>query len=86
MPTASKDSPASLYAPVSLVLGIIAAVATAISAFVGIAVPLLAGSLAVTFAILGLVYRTNRASSLVGLIGGAVGVLYPVFLVSTLSA
>ena len=86
MPTVSKESPASLYAPVSLVLGIIAAVTAVISGFIGMAIPFLAGSLAVTFAVLGLVYRTNGTASLIGLIGGAVGVLYPVFLISTLSA
>lgn len=85
MPTASKDSPASLYGPVSLVLGIIALAAIAIGAFAGIAIPLLAGSLASTFAILGLVNRNNRPACLIGLIGGAVGLLYPVLVMSALT-
>ncbi|MFI5635402.1 hypothetical protein ACIA8E_39875 [Streptomyces sp. NPDC051664] len=85
MATGSTDTPASLYGPASLVLGIASAVATVISGFIGLAIPLLTGCLAVTFAILGLVQRINRGQCAIGLVGGAIGVLYPVFLIGALS-
>lgn len=85
MPTSSNDSPASLYGPASLVLGIASAVAAALSGFIGLAIPLLAGVLAVVFGVLGLVSKIRRGQCVIGLIGGAVGVLYPVFLIAALS-
>ncbi|MHC5904084.1 hypothetical protein ACVNF4_09305 [Streptomyces sp. S6] len=80
--TASNDSPATLYGPVSLVLGLVAAVTAALSGFIGIAIPLLTGALAVTFGLLGLTRRLNRGLSAAGAATGAVGVLYPVFVVA----
>ncbi|MFD1273688.1 hypothetical protein ACFQ51_24185 [Streptomyces kaempferi] len=77
--TTSADSPAALYGPVSLGLGIVALIAVALSGFIGIAIPLLASSLAVTFGILGLTRGPHRGRSVIGLATGSVGVLYPVF-------
>jgi succinate-acetate transporter protein len=81
MPTGPTDARASLYGSVSLVLGSAAALAAALIGWVGVALPLLFGSLAVTFAVLGLVHKINRRKCAIGLISGAVGVLYPVFLI-----
>jgi succinate-acetate transporter protein len=80
MPTGPTDPRASLYGSVSLVLGIASAVAAVLISWVGVALPLLFGSLAVTFAVLGLVHKINRRKCAIGLISGAAGVLYPVFL------
>ncbi|WP_055489832.1 hypothetical protein [Streptomyces sp. TP-A0356] len=85
MATGSTDTPASLYSPASLGLGIASTVAAVFSGYIGLAIPLLAGSLAVTFALLGLAGKINRKQCVIGLIGGAVGVLYPVSLIVALS-
>ncbi|MFJ3143126.1 hypothetical protein ACIPJM_11840 [Streptomyces halstedii] len=77
------DSPASLYGVASSVLGVISLVAAVLADYAGIALPSLCGSLAVTFAVLGLTKRLNRAQCAVGLATGCLGVLYPVFLVAT---
>lgn len=77
------DSPASLYGVASSVLGVVSLVAAVLADYAGIALPLLCGSLAVTFAVLGLTKRLNRAQCAVGLATGGLGVLYPVFLVAT---
>ncbi len=76
MPTGTTNTPAALYGPVSLVLGIAAVVGTAISGVVGIAVPILAGYFAITFGVLGLNSRANRTKCYIGLAGGAVSVTY----------
>ncbi|MFF5334728.1 hypothetical protein [Streptomyces sp. NPDC013181] len=77
MATVSSDTetPAALYGPVSLGLGVIAVIAAFLFGVFGI----LAGSLAVTFGILGLAGKTkaNRTQCAVGLATGAFGVLYP---------
>ncbi|MFD7704476.1 hypothetical protein [Streptomyces caelestis] len=78
MATGSADSPATLYGPVSLVLGTVALIATVFAGFLGIAFPLLFGSLAVTFALLGLGHGTGRGLCALGLAIGSSGVLYPV--------
>ncbi|MBO7936895.1 MULTISPECIES: hypothetical protein [Streptomyces] len=83
--TAPTDSPATLYGPVSLVLGVVATVTAALSGFIGIAIPLLAGALAITFGLLGLGRRLNRGLSAFGVATGSLGVLYPVFLVALLT-
>ncbi|CAL9288235.1 hypothetical protein [Streptomyces sp. NPDC003090] len=82
MTTGSADSPATLYGPVSLFLGVIALVAAVFAGFVGIAIPLLSGSLAVTFGFLGLGRGLGRGLCAAGLLTGGVGVLYPVILVA----
>ncbi|MFD5198627.1 hypothetical protein ACFWM7_00350 [Streptomyces sp. NPDC058375] len=71
--TGTVESPATLYGPVSLGLGVVALVA---AFFLGL-FALLAGSLAVTFGVLGLISGFNRTQCLAGLVLGAVGVLYP---------
>jgi len=81
MPTGPTDTRASLYGSVSLVFGIASAVAAVLIGWVGVALPLLFGSLAVTFAALGLAHKINRRKCAVGLISGAAGVLYPVYLI-----
>ncbi|MBB1245211.1 hypothetical protein GL263_16765 [Streptomyces durbertensis] len=72
------DTPATLYGPVSLGFGVIAVIAAFLLGPFGV----LAGSLAVTFGILGLVGRikVNRLPCAIGLVTGAFGVLYPVSL------
>lgn len=84
--TTSADSPAALFGPVSLVLGVVALIAAALSGFVGIAIPLLAGSLAVTFGILGLARSPHRGRSAIGLATGSLSVLYSVSLVVAFTA
>ncbi|MER7107933.1 hypothetical protein [Streptomyces sp. NPDC000229] len=86
MATGATDSPATLYGPVSIVLGTVALITAVFSGYLGIAIPLLAGSLAVTFAALGLGSKLNRGQCAIGLATGALGVLYPVFLVAAFSA
>ncbi|MEZ3182158.1 hypothetical protein KYY02_26860 [Streptomyces pimonensis] len=81
MAAGSADSPATLYGPVSLVLGTAALVAVVPAGLLGIAIPLLLGSLAVTFALLGLGQKLNRVQCGVGLVTGSLGVLHPVLLV-----
>ncbi|MGW9303296.1 hypothetical protein ACWHA3_21095 [Streptomyces cyaneofuscatus] len=77
MATGTTESPATLYAPVSLCLGVVAVV---LSFFLAV-FALLAGALAVTFGVLGLVSRVpvNRTQCYIGLAAGAVGVLLPLF-------
>ncbi|KOT38087.1 hypothetical protein ADK41_16905 [Streptomyces caelestis] len=82
MATGSADSPATLYGPVSLVLGTAASVTVVFAGLLGIAFSLLFGSLAVTFALLGLRQKLNRVQCGIGLATGSLGVLHPVLLVS----
>lgn len=86
MATGSADSPATLYGPVSLALGTVALIAAVFSGFVGIAIPLLFGSLAVAFALLGLARKLNRGQCAIGLATGSLSVLHPVLLAAALSA
>ncbi len=69
----SPETPANLYGPVSLGLGVVALIA---AFFLGL-FALLAGSLAITFGVLGLISGFNRTQCLAGLVLGAAGVLYP---------
>ncbi len=80
------DSPASLYGPVALVLGVVTLLTAVLSGFLGIAIPLLTGSLAVTFGVLGLTSKLNRGRSAVGLVTGCLGLLYPIFIIVAGSA
>ncbi|WP_030588164.1 hypothetical protein [Streptomyces anulatus] len=73
MGTGTDESPATLYGPVSLGLGVLALIA---AFFFGI-FAILAGSLAITFGVLGLISRFNRSQCIAGLSMGAVGVLFP---------
>ncbi|MEU9293815.1 hypothetical protein [Streptomyces sp. NPDC048266] len=73
MATGTTESPATLYGPVSLGLGVAALIAAFFLGVFGI----LAGSLAITFGILGLISNANRAQCAIGLVTGAFGVLYP---------
>ncbi|KES03445.1 hypothetical protein BU52_30465 [Streptomyces toyocaensis] len=82
MATGSADSPATLYGPVSLVLGTAASVTVVFAGVLGMAFSLLFGSLAVTFALLGLGRGLNRVQCGIGLATGSLGVLYPVLLVA----
>ncbi|MET9923487.1 MULTISPECIES: hypothetical protein [unclassified Streptomyces] len=77
MATGTSESPATLYAPVSIGLGVIALASTF---FLGI-LATLAGLLAITFGILGLVSQAevNRIQCGIGLAAGVVGVLFPVW-------
>ncbi|MBT2487461.1 hypothetical protein J7E96_02675 [Streptomyces sp. ISL-96] len=86
MATGSADSPATLYGPVSLVLGTVALIAAVFAGYIGIAIPFLFGSLAVTFALLGLARKLNRGQCAIGLTAGSLSVLYPIFLAAALSA
>ncbi|PJE94974.1 hypothetical protein CUT44_25245 [Streptomyces carminius] len=76
MTAEATDSPASLYGVVSLVLGAVALVAAVFVGYAGVAIPLLCGSLAVTFATLGLVKRSNRGQCVIGLVTGGLAVLW----------
>ncbi|WP_328538570.1 hypothetical protein [Streptomyces sp. NBC_00344] len=86
MANGSADTAASAYGPVALALGIISTAAAALIEFVGIAIPLLVGLLAVTFGILGLTNKLRRGQSLIGLIGGSVGVLSAVVILGAFGA
>ncbi|MFJ3327933.1 hypothetical protein ACIPMT_26155 [Streptomyces griseus] len=70
---ATPATPATLYGPVSLGFGVIALIAAFFLGFFA----LLAGSLAITFGVLGLISGYNRPQCLAGLVLGAVGVLHP---------
>jgi hypothetical protein len=85
MTTESTASAASLYGVVSLVLGTLALITAVLAGYAGIAIPLLLGSLAVTFGTLGLIKRLNRVQCTVGLTTGGLAVIYPVFLLATFS-
>ncbi|MEU0159152.1 hypothetical protein ABZ154_09980 [Streptomyces sp. NPDC006261] len=76
MATGTTESPATLYAPVSLGLGVIALITTF---FLGI-FAILAGALAITFGVLGLISKVevNRVQCCIGLAAGVVGVVLPV--------
>ncbi|AWW43030.1 hypothetical protein ADL00_16240 [Streptomyces sp. AS58] len=73
MATGTTESPATLYGPLSLGFGVVALIAAFFLGFFGI----LAGSLAITFGILGLIGTVNRTQCAIGLTTGAIGVLYP---------
>ncbi|CAL9647468.1 hypothetical protein [Streptomyces albus] len=70
----AKDSPASLYGPVSLVLGIISLLSAVFPPGFGVA--LLCGSLGVTLAVMGLRTRLRRGMCLIGLVTGGIPVLF----------
>ncbi|MGX9230170.1 hypothetical protein ACWV95_35930 [Streptomyces albus] len=76
----AKDSPASLYGPVSLVLGIIALLSAVFPPGFGV-VSLLCGSLGVTLAVMGLRTRLNRGKCLIGLVTGGTPVLFLLWVV-----
>lgn len=82
MVTGSDDSPATLYGPVSVVFGVVALISVVFSGFAGIGIPVLAGSLAITFALLGLGRGLNRVQCAAGLVAGALGAGYPITLIS----
>ncbi|MFD6322755.1 hypothetical protein ACFWOL_07725 [Streptomyces sp. NPDC058442] len=86
MTTGSADSPATLYGPVSAVFGSAALLAAVFAGFLGLAIPLLFGSLAVTFALLGLARGLHRGQCAIGLVTGSLSVLYPIFLTASLAA
>lgn len=86
MTSGATDTPASLYGGVSSVLGFVALITVALVAYVGIAIPLLCGSLAVTLASLGLNKHLNRALCAVGLGTGGAAVLYVLFLLFAFSS
>ncbi|MEU9087478.1 hypothetical protein [Streptomyces sp. NPDC048357] len=54
-------------------------VAAVFSGGLGIAIPVLAASLAVTFALVGLGHRMSRIQCVTGLVTGSLGVAWPVF-------
>lgn len=82
MATGSADSPATLYGPASLALGTAALAAAVFAGLLGIALPLLFGSLAVTFALLGLGRGLHRVQCAVGLTTGSLSLAYPMLLVA----
>lgn len=82
MASGSADSPAALYGPVSLTFGTAALVTAAFTGLLGLAIPLLCGSLAVTFALLGLGRGLHRVRCGIGLVTGSLGLLYPLLLVA----
>ncbi|AOT58557.1 MULTISPECIES: hypothetical protein [Streptomyces] len=84
MTTGPADSPASLYGPVSLVMGVLALAAAVFAGFVGISIPFLFGALAVTFGLLGLARGLHRGQCAAGSVTGAVAVLYPLVLAGAL--
>ncbi|MCX5387878.1 hypothetical protein [Streptomyces sp. NBC_00083] len=83
MTSGPDDSPATAYGPVSVVLGAVGLAAGMFSGVVGIALPLLAAALAITFALLGLGRRTKRVQCAIGLVTGCLGLAWPVFLVAS---
>ncbi|MEE1939118.1 hypothetical protein V1L54_06790 [Streptomyces sp. TRM 70361] len=84
MTAETTDSPASLHGVVSLVLGAVALVTAVFVGYAGVAIPLLCGSLAVTFASLGLARRVNRGQCAIGLATGGLAVLCLVLFVAAL--
>ncbi|MER5493968.1 hypothetical protein [Streptomyces sp. NPDC002490] len=80
------DSPATLYGPASAFLGVIGVVSAVFAGYIGAAIPVLAGVLAVTFGLLGLGRGLSRPACLVGTVTGALSVLYPLFLMSLVTA
>ncbi|MGW0732640.1 hypothetical protein [Streptomyces sp. NPDC002851] len=83
MTTEATDSPASLYGTASVVLGTLALIAVVFSGHAGVAIPLLSGSLAVTFGVLGLMRRLNRVRCAIGLSTGGGTLLYLGYLLAT---
>lgn len=84
MGTESTRNPNTLYGPVSLVFGIVSVVTTVLGDFVGSGISVVAGSLAVTFAIFGLVNRVRRVLCVIGLVSGAASVLCFLWLIVAL--
>ncbi|NSC25456.1 hypothetical protein FM076_31615 [Streptomyces albus subsp. chlorinus] len=70
----ARDSPASLYGPVSLTLGLISLIGLAVG-FAGLAFTVLSGGLAATFGVLGLRGRVRRVQCAIGLATGGITVL-----------
>ncbi|MGW4271463.1 hypothetical protein ACWEGQ_03665 [Streptomyces seoulensis] len=85
MTSGHDDSPATLYGPVSSVLGVAGLVAAVFSGAVGIPIPVLAASFAIIFALLGLRRGTNRVQCVTGLVAGCFWLARSVFLVAFLS-
>ncbi|MBB1254740.1 hypothetical protein [Streptomyces alkaliterrae] len=79
----STDSPATLYGPVSLALGVVALLTAVFVGVIGPAVPLLAGSLAATFGGFGLSRAQRRTLPALGLALGGASFLYVFFLLMT---
>ncbi|MET9803389.1 hypothetical protein [Streptomyces sp. NPDC006368] len=79
------DDATALYGRASLVLGALALITAVFTGYVGIAFPLLFGSLAVTFGTIGLTKRIDRVQCAIGMTIGGLAVLYPVFLLMTFS-
>ncbi|MGI5478729.1 hypothetical protein [Streptomyces lavendofoliae] len=85
MTTRPPDDDTSLYGRTSLLLGLLAATAAAFIGYVGVAFPLLFGSLALTSGTTGLIKRADRAQCTVGATAGGAAVLYIIFLLATFS-
>ncbi|MGI5485041.1 hypothetical protein [Streptomyces lavendofoliae] len=85
MTTRPTDDAASLYGRTSLVLGVLAVMAAVFIGYVGVAFPLLFGSLALTFGTTGLIKRVNRVQCTIGATAGGAAVLYLIFLLATFS-
>lgn len=83
MTTGATDSPASLYGSASLAFGILGLITAVLVSYVGIAFPVLFGALGVTFGALGLARRLHRVRCTVGLVTGALALLYFVLLLAT---
>ncbi|MFE7133699.1 hypothetical protein ACFVIM_22875 [Streptomyces sp. NPDC057638] len=81
-PGSDDDSPATLYGPVAAALGLLACVTLALGRYTGASLPMLTGSLAITFAVLGLRQGFRRRLCLLGLTTGVVGVGLPLALIA----
>ncbi|MFF8831279.1 hypothetical protein [Streptomyces sp. NPDC015131] len=85
MTTRPTDDATSLYGRVSLILGVLALIATVFISYVGVAFPLLFGSLALTFGTTGLIKRVDRLQCAIGAATGGAAVLYLIFLLASFS-
>lgn len=85
MTTRPTADATSLYGRTSLALGVLALIATVFIGYVGIAFPLLFGSLALIFGTTGLIKRVDRVQCASGATAGGAAVLYLIFLLATFS-
>ncbi|MCD0449374.1 hypothetical protein LO762_09250 [Actinocorallia sp. API 0066] len=83
MATGTAGTAVTAYGPVSLVFGVGSVITLALVEYVGLGIPLLAGLLAVTFGIFGLVNGIRRAQSVLGLTSGSVSVVYFLTILAT---
>ncbi|MFJ6947374.1 hypothetical protein ACISU4_22455 [Streptomyces wuyuanensis] len=83
--TTRPNDATSLYGRTSVVLGVLALIATVFIGFAGVAFPLLFGSLAVTFGTTGLIKRVDRVQCTIGATAGGAAVLYLIYLLATFS-